>query len=363
MNNIIIDDTIISTYLQGNDVSIHRNDEVFTLGVNPDGTPINVFTDPNYALVDKAKLITHGFIEEIKKINFSENPKITKFIENIKELESFITIKLVCGLPHGIRRMFRASSVGSGIIIVIDVINGLNEDDSNDLYIEEFSNYIKYAILLMLLDSTGTEEDEASINTLAHAIHSASFAEYLSGTNQLEKLEDISLIKFWEFTEYQTIKKVLKKKKGNHVSSYMGMIVHSNPEMVVLGITGKRFLSDIDDEDEIYQLFIGDKIEFLNKIIKNGTNKDAIMYPRMFGLLNRLSILLVTGYIAWSIAGFIFGEQLYNSIFYIYPLISFVVWILRDLYAYKLEIKSMKQFLISSGIVSIISIIYMLLVF
>ena len=363
MNNILIDDTIINAYLQGNDMEMYKNDEVFSLGTNPDGTPINVFTNPDYDLVDKAKMITHGFIEEIKKIDFSNDPKIVKYIENIKELESFITIKLVCGLPHGFRRMFRTSSIGSGIVIVIDVINGLNEDDSNDLYIEEFSNYIKYAILLMLLDSTGTEEDEVSVNTLAHAIHSASFAEYLSGTNQLEKLEDISLIKFWEFTEFQTIKKVLKNKKGNHVSSYMGMIVHSNPEMVVLGITGKRFLSDIEDEDEIYQLFVGDKIEFLKKIIKNKANREAITYPRMFGLLNRLTVLLVAGYIAWSIMGFIFGEYFYNNIFYIYPLISFMVWILRDLYAFKLEIKTIKQFLISIGIVSIISIIYMLLVF
>lgn len=365
MNNIIIDDTIINTYLQGNDVSIYRNDEIFSLGTDELGNQINIFTDPDYMYLDKAKMITHGFIEEVKKIDFANDPKISKFIKNISELESFITVKFVVGLPVGMRRMFRGSSINGGIVIVIDVTNGLKEDDSNDLYIEEFSNYIRYAILLMLLDSSGSQNDENSAETLAHAIYSASFAEYLSGTNQLEKLEDIGLIKFWEFTEFQTIKKVLKKnkRKKDYVTNYMGMVVNSNPEMVVLGITGKRYLSSILDEEEVYKISQENKVDFLRRILKSRENKKAIIEPLAFTMLNRSLILFITAYLAWSGLGLIFGDKMYNEIFYVFPLIVFVVWILKDLFAYKLEVKTMKQLLISGGIVSLISIIYMVFVF
>ena len=361
MNNIQIDDKIINDYLNGFDVSVYRNDEVFSLGQDPSGNNINVFTEPNQYLLEKAKLITHGFIEEIRKINFSEDSRILKYIPNMAQLESAITIKLIVGLPYGIRRMFRGGKE-NGIVIVIDVINGLHEDDDNDLYIEEFSNYIKYAILLMALDASGIENDDKSVETLAHAIFSASFAEYLSGTNQLEKLENLNLISFWEYSEYQIIKKVLKKQLSSDVTSYMGMVVNSNPEMIVLGITGKRYLSTFDEEEEIYKVYQDGRIEFIKNILKNKANKEAIALPKFFTLLNRSIILLILGYMFWSILGFIFGEHLYNRIFYVYPLIIFVNWLLKDWLAFKLEVKSKMKFLRSIIIIAIISIIYMLVV-
>ncbi len=361
MNNIQIDDHIINDYLNGNDLSIYRNDDVFSLGKDPLGNEINIFTEPNPNLIEKAKLITHGFIEEIKKINFSEDPKILKYIPNINELESFITIKLVTGLPHGMRRMFRGGN-GDGIVIVIDVINGLLDDDANDLYIEEFANYIRYAVLLMILDASMGTNEENSVETLAHAIFTSSYAEYLSGANQLEKLDEISLVKFWEYTEYQTIKKVLKKKRSSDVTAFMGMVVNSNPEMVVLGVTGKRFLNCIEDENEIFETFQKGHVEFLKSILKNRENKQSILLPNMFTLVNRLLILLVMGYIAWSIGGFLFGESLYNRVFYIYPLIIFITWLFKDLLAYKLEIKTLKRFFVSGIVMAIVSVAYMLIV-
>lgn len=360
MNNIRIDDTIVNEYINGNDVSVFRNDEVFSLGEDPSGQQINVYVDPNPYLIDKAKLITHGFIEEIKKLNFSNDPKIKKYIPNIESLESYITVKLVVGLPPGMRRMFRGNG-DQGILIVVDVINGLDESDSNDLYIEDFANYIRYAVLLMLLDMKGAEKEENAISTLAHAIFTTSFAEYLSGTNQIEKLEGINLTQFWEYTEFNMIKKVLKKKKMNDVTAYMGMVVNSNPEMVVLGITGKRYLSCLENDDEIFEIYQNGDIEFIKRILKNKENKYAISDTSNFVFFNKSLIVVTMIYIGWSILGFIFGDKFFNQIFYIYPLIICIVWLLKDLYSYKIN-KNLKRFLINIGIIAVIAIAYMLIV-
>lgn len=361
MNNIRIDDEIINHYLNGEDLTIYRNDEIFSLGNDETGNSINVFTEPNYALIEKAKLITHGFIEEIKKLNLSNDDKILKYIPNVKELESHIIVKLVAGLPYNMRRMFRGGD-GSNIIIVIDVVSALQMDDSNDLYIEEFANYIKYAVLLMILDVAHGTEDKNPVKTLGHAIFTASFAEYLSESNQLEKLDMINVVKFLESLEYQVIKKVLKKKRESDVNSFMGIMVNSNPEMITLGITGKRYLDCFDDENIIFEIYQKGEIEFLKSIVKNPVNKKAILLPNIATFINRAMIILTAGYIAWSISGIIFGEHLYNQIFYIYPLVIFVTWLLRSLIAYKLEIKNIKQFFITGIIIAILSIAYMLIV-
>ena len=360
MNNIKIDDTIINAYLAGHDVSTYRNDEVFSLGDDLQGNPINVFVEPNPYLIDKAKLITNGYIEEIKKINFSNDSKILKYIENISELESYITIKLVVGLPTGMRRMFRSNGE-KGISIVVDVINVLDDNDSIDLYIEEFANYIRYAVLLMALDFKGSEKEEEPVTTIAHAIFTTSFAEYLSGTNQIDKLDNIDLIQFWEFSEYKVIKKVLQKKNMSDVTKYMGMVVNSNPEMIVLGITGKRYLSNFNDDEEIYRIYQKGDIDFIKNIVKNRQNKQAIALPNAFLFSNRILIILTMIYIGWSLLGFIFGEKLYNHVFYIFPLVIFVAWLFKNLLSYKIY-QNVKSFLISSGIVAILAVAYMLIV-
>lgn len=360
MNNIQIDDTIINEYLNGNDVSIYRNDDIFSLGDDELGSKISIFMDPDPYLIDKAKLITHGFIEEIKKINFQDDPKIKKYIENITNLESYITVKLVVGLPKGMRRVFRGNG-DKGIFIVVDVINGLEESDSNDLYIEEFSNYIKYATLLMALDMSETDTTENAIPTLAHAIYTTSFAEYLSGTNQIEKFEGINLTQYWEYNEFNLIKKVLKKNNFQDVTYYMSMVVNSNPEMIVLGITGKRYLSSFDDDDEIYQIYQNGKIEFIKSIIKSRHNKQAVSTLRNLMILSRSLIVLTLIYIGWSILGIIFGEKLFNQIFYIYPLLLFIVWLMKVLIGYQFD-KNRNKFFIKVGIIAVISIAYMLIV-
>lgn len=360
MNNIRIDDTIINEYLNGNDVSIYRNDDVYSLGDDEKGNKISVYVEPDPYLIDKAKMITHGFIEEIKKINFSDDPKVKKYIDNISTLESYITVKLVVGLPKGMRRMFRGNGE-QGISIVVDVINGLEESDSNDLYIEEFSNYIKYAILLMVLDMTGNDSEEKAIPTLAHAIYTASFAEYLSGTSQIEKFDGISLTQFWEYTEFNMIKKVFKKNNLHDVTTYMGMVVNTNPEMVVLGITGKRYLSSFDDDEEIYQIYRKGKVEFIKSIIKSHHNKQSISVLRNLLFYNRLLIVLTMIYMGWSIFGIIFDEKIFNQVFYIYPLLLFIVWLIKVLFGYKFD-KNRKRFFIRVGIIAVISIAYMLIV-
>lgn len=361
MNNIRIDDEIINHFLNGDDLTVYRNDEIFSLGSDELGNSINVFTEPDYGLVEKAKLITHGFVDEIKRLNFSSDDKILKYIPNVKELESHIIIKLVAGLPYNMRRMFRGGD-GTNIIIVIDVVSALQMDDSNDLYIEEFANYIKYAVLLMILDAARGTDDKDPVKTLGHAIFTASFAEYLSDSNQLEKLDMINVVKFLESLEYQVIKKVLKKKRESDVHTFMGITVNSNPEMITLGITGKRFLDCFEDENEIFEIYQKGEIEFLKSIIKNPTNKRAILLPKISTFVNRAMIVLTAGYIAWSISGIIFGEKLFNQIFYIYPLIIFVTWLLRCLIAYKLEIKTIKQFFITGTIIAALAIAYMLIV-
>ena len=155
---------------------------------------------------------------------------------------------------------------------------------------------------------------------------------------------------------------MLKKKRSSDVTAFMGMVVNSNPEMVVLGVTGKRFLNCIEDENEIFETFQKGHVEFLKSILKNRENKQSILLPNMFTLFNRLLILLVMGYIAWSIGGFLFGESLYNRVFYIYPLIIFITWLFKDLLAYKLEIKTLKRFFVSGIIMAIVSVAYMLIV-
>ena len=145
------------------------------------------------------------------------------------------------------------------------------------------------------------------------------------------------------------------------VTKYMGMVVNSNPEMIVLGITGKRYLSNFNDDEEIYRIYQKGDIDFIKNIVKNRQNKQAIALPNAFLFSNRILIILTMIYIGWSLLGFIFGEKLYNHVFYIFPLVIFVAWLFKNLLSYKIY-QNVKSFLISSGIVAILAVAYMLIV-
>ena len=111
--------------------------------------------------------------------------------------------------------------------------------------IEDIEDYLAYALTLLVLDSTG-DDIKTPINTFEHALFCASFASYISESNQLNFMRNLRLLDMWIFLEYDTLKKIVNDKKyaSRYALEYLDMAITSNPEMIVIGVTGKVFLED-----------------------------------------------------------------------------------------------------------------------
>lgn len=348
-----IDDKIINHYLDGDDIELYRNDNVYSFG--PDNE--KYFIEPNPLLINKARLITEGIKNIINSLELENDELVLKFIGDIKPYLENIVIKLVVGLPLGYRRMFKSDEENGKLNIIIDIINNLSEEDDIDLYLTDFKDFIKYAIILMVLDSQGPSDINDGYTTLTHGIYASSFACYISQSRQLELLDNINFIQMIESDEYRILKQVIKQNKKSNISRYISLVVQTNPEMIILGITGKRLLASLEEE-KVLELFNQGAEGFCKAVVDSKEVKSRSFLPRMLKVLNRISVL------AGAILAGLFIYSLFQgvtAILKVYVLVYLGITLLKNFVENKLGLISNKRFLIYVGIISIIAVFYILI--
>lgn len=348
-----IDDRIINHYLDGDDIELYHDDKVYVFGPQNE----KYFIEPNPHLVNKARLITEGIKNIINSLDLENDNLVLKYIGDIKPYLENIVIKLVVGLPLGYRRMFKSDEENGKLNIVIDVTNNLSEEDDIDLYLSDFKDFIKYAIILMVLDSQGPSDINDGYTTLTHGIYASSFACYISQSRQLELLDNINFIQMIESDEYRVLKQVIKANKKSNVSRYISLVVQTNPEMIILGITGKRFLLTLEDE-QVLELFKLGAEAFCNAIVESKEIKSRAFLPKMLKVLNRITVL------ASAILAGLFVYSLFQGItvvLKVFVLVYLGITLLKNFVENKLGLISNKRFLIYVGIISIIAVFYILI--
>lgn len=348
-----IDDTIINHFINGDDIELYRYDNVYAFG--PDNE--KYFIEPNPLLINKARLISEGIKNIINELTLESDELVLKYIGDIKTYLENIVIKLVVGLPLGYRRMFKSDETNGKLNIIIDVTNNLTEEDDVDLYLSDFKDFIEYAIILMILDSKGPSTIDDGYTTLTHGIYASSFACYISQSRQLEMLDSINFIQMIEYDEYKILKKVLKVNKKANVSRYISLVVQTNPEMIILGITGKRYLSSIDD-DKALELYNLGAEEFCKAIVQSKEVKDRSFLPLMVQLLNRC-VVLASGILAGFVVYTMFkGVSLALNVF---VLLYLGILLFRNFVENKIGLMTNKKFLIFGSVITIIAIVYILI--
>lgn len=348
-----IDDKIINHYLDGDDIELYRYDNVYSFGPGNE----KYFIEPNPHLINKAKLLNEGVKNIINNLNLETDDLVLKYLGDIKPYLNNIVIKLVVGMPLGYHRMFKSDEETGKLNIIIDITNNLSDDLDIDLYLNDFKDYIEYAIILMILDSNGPSEIDDPYKTLTHGIFASSFASYISESKQLELMDNINFIQFIENDEHNVLKRVLKNNKDKRVGRYLSLVVQSNPEMVLLGITGKRYLSTLE-EDKVFELYNQGAEVFCQEIVNSKVIKERSFLPNMIKHLRRIAFLagvLLVGLIVYS---FFNGM---NMILKIFGLIFLGILLLRNFAENKIGLMSNKKFLIYGAIITLIAIGYIIM--
>lgn len=348
-----IDDTIINHYLDGDDTALYKEDSVYSFG----NDEARFFIEPDPHLINKARLITDGIKNIVNNLTLEKDELVLKYLGNIEQYLENIVIKLVVGLPLGYRRMFRSNDVTGELNIVIDVTNNLSDDDDVDLYLNDFEDFIKYAIILMILDTKGPTEISDTYTTLIHGIYASSFASYISRSKQLELLDNIEFIQMVESDEYRVLKDGLKKKKANSLGKYISVVIQTNPEMILLGVTGKRLLS-MTDEDKCYELYKSGAEQFCMAIIESKDVKERIVLPNVIKILNRIVLLASLIFVGLAVYSIVNG---FNIILKVYVLIYLGILLLKNFAENKMGLMSNKKFLIYGSIITLIAVLYIII--
>ena len=237
MHKFILDTKIVDEFLEGNDIEKFKEEDIFIVGENT-----NLFTIPTYVDKDKVYMLKKRIEAIIKSFMMPNEEKYKLFLKTPEFIEQNIIIKLVVGMPLNFKKLFRMDSFGKNNII-IDLANYTLHSNDYEEMIEDIEDYLAYALTLLVLDSTG-DDIKTPINTFEHALFCASFASYISESNQLNFMRNLRLLDMWIFLEYDTLKKIVNDKKyaSRYALEYLDMAITSNPFFFFLNICPCLFI-------------------------------------------------------------------------------------------------------------------------
>ncbi len=357
MHNFTIDDTIIRAYLNGEDLSNFAQDEVFQIG---QGQTTNcIFSEPHQTTKEKVNAIFSQLQSEISNFNFSDENRVKTFLGDIVEWENTITIKLVAGLPKGIKKLFRVDN-SNQIKIVFDLVNlSENDDEVNDI-VADINDYLGYAIILMILDMQESSEDANRISVFRHAIYCASFANYISGSNQLGYMRELGVYNTWSLIEYNAIKHIVNstKRAEKIADDYISTVIQTNPEMIILGTTGKTVLED-KSETEAFRLYQEGPKAFLEHIFSTPELKERGSLTYAHALLN---FLVPVSFITMMIIALIaYLNDNVTKLLIALMLLPCLLIMIRESVRYKMELINKTRLFIYFGAMLTIALVYVLI--
>ena len=329
MHKFILDTKIVDEFLEGNDIEKFKEEDIFIVGENT-----NLFTIPTYVDKDKVYMLKKRIEAIIKSFMMPNEEKYKLFLKTPEFIEQNIIIKLVVGMPLNLKKLFRMDSFGKNNII-IDLANYTLHSNDYEEMIEDIEDYLAYALTLLVLDSTG-DDIKTPINTFEHALFCASFASYISESNQLNFMRNLRLLDMWIFLEYDTLKKIVNDKKyaSRYALEYLDMAITSNPEMIVIGVTGKVFLED-KSLSEAKKLYDRGPNYFIKQVAKD---YDLSFASKITKTLSAIKYLIPPLLIVWLVSFMVsvyIGQA--NLPFKILPLIITFFLCLIEMLKYKLS--------------------------
>ena len=299
--------------------------------------PIN----PNY---EKIRFVKEKVEEVLKRFNLKDENKYYSFIKNPETFEEKIVIKLVVGMPQHITKLFRITD-SDDIVIILDIANYCIVMTDVLEIIEDITDYVGYAITLMVLDSSIKIDSSKPLSLFEHALYTTSFAAYISESNQLNFMRNLDLLDMWVFLEYDTIKQIFDKRKyaNRYASEYMDMVLTYNPEMITLGVTGKLFLENKSYE-EAKQMYLEGPKQFLSNVYKQ---PDILFVARLTKGLSFVKNIILPFIIIWFITCVVvLITNKINIPFKIIPLIIMNLLVLKDSLRYKLMYLNFSSYII-----------------
>ena len=223
----------------------------------------------------------------------------------------------------------------------------------------DIEDYLAYSLTLLVLDSTGTDL-KTPINTFEHALFCASFASYISESDQLNFMRNLKLLDMWIFLEYDTLKRITNNKKyaSRYALEYLDMAITANPEMIVLGVTGKVFLEN-KSINEAKKLFERGPSYFIKQVAKDYELSFASKVTKSLSITKNLIMPLL---IVWIIS---FMISIYTGVmnlpFKIFPLIITFLLCLIETLKYKLSYISLTKCLIKIFLYFLTMVIFVII--
>lgn len=338
MHKFMLDTKIVDEFLEGNDIEKFKEEEIFIVGENT-----NLFTIPTYVDKDKVYMLKKRIEAIIRSFMMPNEEKYKLFLKTPEFIEQNIIIKLVVGMPLNFKKLFRMDSFGKNNII-IDLANYTLHSNDYEEMIEDIEDYLAYSLTLLVLDSNG-DDLKTPINTFEHALFCASFASYISESDQLNFMRNLKLLDMWIFLEYDTLKRITNNKKyaSRYALEYLDMAITANPEMIVLGVTGKVFLEN-KSINEAKKLFEKGPSYFIKQVSKDYELSFASKVTKSLSVTKHLIIPLL---IVWIIS---FMISVYTGVinlpFKIFPLIIVFLLCIIETLKYKLSYISLTKCLV-----------------
>lgn len=353
MHKFMIDTTIVDAFLNGENLEKFKEEDIYIIGENT-----NLFTEPTFVNIDKVYKLKKRIEALMKSFMMPDEEKYKSFLKNPEFIEQNIIIKLVVGMPLNFKKLFRQDKYGKNNII-IDLANYTLHSDDYEEMLFDIEDYLAYSLTLLVLDSTGTDL-KTPINTFEHALFCASFASYISESNQLNFMRNLKLLDMWIFLEYDTLKRIANNKKyaSRYALEYLDMAITANPEMIVLGVTGKVFLEN-KSIDEAKKLYDRGPNYFIKQVAKD---YELSFASKITKTLSAIKNLIIPFLIVWIISFMVSAYTgVMNLPFKIIPLIIAFFLCLIETLKYKLSYISLTKGLIKIFLYFLTMVIFVII--
>ena len=353
MHKFMIDTTIVDAFLNGENLERFKEEDIYIVSEEA-----NLFTMPSFVDYDKVYMLKKRIEGILRGFMMPDEEKFKSFLKNPEFIEQNIIIKLVVGMPLNFKKLFRQDRTGKNNII-IDLANYTLHSDDYEEMLEDIEDYLAYALTLLVLDSNG-DDIKTPINTFEHALFCASFASYISESNQLNFMRNLKLLDMWIFLEYDTLKRITNNKKyaSRYALEYLDMAITANPEMIVIGVTGKVFLEN-KSITEAKKLFEKGPGNFIKQVSKDYELSFASKVTKTLSVVKHLIIPLSIVWIGSFMVSAYTGVM--NLPFKIIPLIITFLLCLIETLKYKLSYISFLKCLVKIILYILCTLLYILI--
>ena len=359
MGNLVIDDIIINAYLHGEDLNQFKDVNYYDFYYEGQKSAELTLTIPSNEYLERASQLTQGVKELLERFDIHNDTLADHFLTNLDDWSKRIKIALIVGLPMHYMRLLKHNDETKETTIVIDIVNSMNQFNDDNLFYEDFMNYLKYAICNLLIDERLELKTEQLSIFFSYELYIASFADYMAGSHQIKLYENIPIMKSIEYDEYRAIYHAIHHHE-KQVEKYLMFILGVNPEMIAVSSTGKRYLDD-KSLDEAIKIFQEGPEAFIQRLYHETGVKRMMRLPILYRITNYWMIALGAIYVIWT--GMILFNNFLIDYYFFYPFVLAIFALLRELLVYKMNLITTKSFFTKAGIIAVVALTYLFIIF